>query len=405
MPLGRVQNKAPVEQKILSITAGGGGIYIYTSLAESFRQLRDVNAKIKHVILFSDAKDAEEKNAGDMGDGTRVGGSSLDLVTAMLANHITTSVVALGFEQDKDTAFLKQLAERGNGRFYITNDAMNLPRIFSTETMKVAQSSLIEEPFLAVPVMEAGPVKGIDWQQSPLLLGYNSTKPKPTADVLLATERGEPLFATWRYGLGQAAAFTSDAKNRWASEWLGWNGFGKFWTQVVRSLMRRSDQVDFQVTTSERGDRLHLTVEAATIDGLFRNELPITVAARVEETGKTVTKETDQTAPGEYEVDFDLPEQGTMMFSVSSSDLPESDYVFGYTRSYPREFLIADTNVAFLKAVAAKGKGKFNPTTEEIFLRPGTESLRRADLTNWFLVAALLLFPPDIWLRRRAWTG
>jgi Ca-activated chloride channel family protein len=339
-----------------------------------------------------------------MGDGTRVGGSSLDLVTAMLANHITTSVVALGFEQDKDTAFLKQLAERGNGRFYMTNDAMNLPRIFSTETMKVAQSSLIEEPFLAVPFIETGAVAGLGWQQSPLLLGYNSTKPKATADVLLVTERGEPLYATWRYGLGQAAAFTSDAKSRWASEWLGWEGFGKFWTQVVRSLMRRSEQSDFQVTTSERGDRLHLTIEAATMSGIFRNELPVTITARSGETGKTVTKQADQTAPGAYEVDFDLPEQGTMMFSVSSSDVPESDYVFGYTRSYPREFLITETNEGLLKEIAAKGNGKFNPSTGEIFSRPRTSSIRRTDLTDWFLIAALVLFPLDIWLRRRAWT-
>ncbi len=43
------------------------------------------------------------------------------------------------------------LAERGNGRFYLTDDATTLPQIFSTETMKVAQSSLVEEPFNPVP--------------------------------------------------------------------------------------------------------------------------------------------------------------------------------------------------------------------------------------------------------------
>jgi Ca-activated chloride channel family protein len=405
VPLGRIQNKAPLEQKILSISAGGGGIYVYTSLAEAFRQLREVNARIKHVILFSDAKDAEEKNAGDMGDGTRVGGSSLDLATAMLANSITTSVVALGFEQDKDTAFLKQLAERGNGRFYLTNDAMNLPKIFSTETMKVAQSSLIEEPFVAVPVAGGGAIEGLDWQQAPLLLGYNSTRPKPTADILLATERGEPLYATWRYGLGQVAAFTSDAKSRWASEWLGWNGFGKFWTQVVRSLMRRSDQADFQVTATERGDNLHLIIEAATLTGLFRNQLPISVTARDGETGRTVTKEAEQSAPGTYEVNFELPERGTTMLSVSSSNLPESDYVFGYTRSYPKEFFSTETNEALLRAIATRGKGRYDPAFNEIFERSGIGSLRRVDLSSWFLVAALILFPLDIWFRRRAWTS
>jgi hypothetical protein len=150
VPLAQHATKSSEEQKILSITAGGGGIYIYTSLVEAFAQIRDVPARIKHIILFSDTADAEEKVAGEMGDGTRGGGSSLDLASAMLASKITTSVVGLGLETDKDTAFCRQLAERGNGRFYLTSDATTLPQIFSTETMKVAQSSLVEEPFLAM---------------------------------------------------------------------------------------------------------------------------------------------------------------------------------------------------------------------------------------------------------------
>lgn len=34
----------------------------------------------------------------------------------------------------------------------------------------------------------------IHWAQSPLLLGYNATKPKQTVEVLLATERDQPHF-------------------------------------------------------------------------------------------------------------------------------------------------------------------------------------------------------------------
>ena len=54
----------------------------------------------------------------------------------MLASRITVSVVALGTEQDKDTAFLRQLATQGGGRFYLTADAATLPRLFTIETMR-----------------------------------------------------------------------------------------------------------------------------------------------------------------------------------------------------------------------------------------------------------------------------
>ena len=79
-------------------------------------------------------------------------------------------------------------------------------------------------------------LREIDMESAPFLLGYVMTRPKPTSEVILATEKGDPLLAWWRYGLGMTAAFTSDAKSRWAAEWLTWPGYGKFWTQVVRQI-------------------------------------------------------------------------------------------------------------------------------------------------------------------------
>ncbi|MEQ1861822.1 MAG: VWA domain-containing protein [Chthoniobacteraceae bacterium] len=400
-PLAQHGNKDPIAQKIMSVTAGGGGIYIYTSMVEAFAQLRDMPARIKHLILFSDAADAEEKSAGEMGDGAPGSGTSLDLASAMLSSKITTSVVALGLETDRDTAFLRQLAERGNGRFYLTSDATTLPQIFSTETMKVAQSSLIEEPFQAVAARPSPILGGIDWAQSPLLLGYNATKPKPTADVLLATERGEPLLAVWRYGLGQSAAFTSDAKARWASEWLGWPGYGKFWAQVVRGVMRKSDRASFAIDTRETGDRLTLTIDAMKPDGSFRNQLPLTISA-LRPDGTSLALTPVQEAPGRYRAESELPEAGTTMFSVSSPDLPDGGATFGHTRSYPREFLDTTTNDELLRQLAASAGGAFDPLPADVWTAPAIAAVQRRELTDWFLIIALALIPVDIFLRRRA---
>ena len=400
--LARHGAKEPVAQKILSITAGGGGIYIYTSLAESFQALRDISARIKHVILFSDAADAEEKNAGEQQDGSKGSGTSLDLVTAMASAKITTSVVALGTEADKDTAFLRQLVERGQGRFYLTSDATTLPQIFSTETMKVAQSSLIEEPTLAMPVGKSPWIAGIDWSQSPLLLGYNATKAKPTADVLLATERGEPLLATWRFGLGQAAAFTSDAKARWAGEWLNWPGYGKFWPQVVRGLLRKSDAAAFEVSTREAGGLLELQIDAVTPEGAFRNRLPITVATR-DESGSAGQASAVQSAPGRYVASIPVPGEGTTVVSVNSPELPDGGIAFAHTQSYPREYLTSALNEPQLRSIAAQTGGRYDAKPGEVFARSDRQLPRRRDLGDYFLIAALCLLPVDIFLRRRTW--
>ncbi len=174
--------------------------------------------------------------------------------------------------------------------------------------MKVAQSSLVEEPFVPVPAAPSPLAAGIDWKTCPPLLGYNSTKPKPTADIALATELGEPLLATWRYGLGQTAAFTSDAAARWAGEWLTWDGYGKFWAQVVRGLLRKSEQAAFQVRQTELGDgsRLRLDIDALTPEGGFRDRLPIDVTALDAGSGQTRTARAEQTGPGSYRAEFDL---------------------------------------------------------------------------------------------------
>jgi uncharacterized membrane protein len=400
-PLAQHGAKEPVAQKIMTVTAGGGGIYIYTSLVEAFAQIRDVPARIKHVIVFSDAADAEEKSGGEMGDGAKSGGSALDLASAMLSAKVTTSVVALGLETDRDTSFLRQLAERGNGRFYLTSDATTLPQIFSTETMKVAQSSLIEEPFQPVAVRSHPILGGIDWSQAPLLLGYNSTKPKPTADVLLVTERGEPLLATWRYGLGQAAAFTSDAKARWAAEWMAWPGYGKFWAQVVRGIMRKTDRANFAVTTHERSDDLEIRIDAIKPDGSFRNQLPITINA-LQADGASHSAQAQQDAPGSYFAAMPVSPEGTTIFSINSPDLPDAGTTFGHTRSYPREFLHTETNEPLLRRLAELGSGAFDPKPAAIWTPARNATPQRRDLTDYFLIAALALIPLDIWLRRRA---
>src|SRR5690606_14136051 len=117
----------------------------------------------KHIILFSDAADAEEKTSTARSGGPTAGGSALDLANALLAGNITLSVVALGNEQDRDTTFLRQLAAQGGGRFYLTADAASLPRLFTLETMRAAESSLREEPFLAQPSGRHPALEGVAW--------------------------------------------------------------------------------------------------------------------------------------------------------------------------------------------------------------------------------------------------
>src|SRR5207247_440409 len=75
-----------------------------------------------------------------------------------------------------------------------------------------SKASLVEQPFkpqLTAAAHEA--MQDIDWKAVPPLGGYVATTLKQTAELVLMSHQEDPVLATWRYGLGRAAAFTSDA--------------------------------------------------------------------------------------------------------------------------------------------------------------------------------------------------
>ena len=113
-------------------------------------------------------------------------------------------------------------------------------------------------------------------------IGYIVTTPKPTATVSLITERADPLLASWRFGLGKAAAFTSGAKAKWAADWVRWPGYGQFWAQVVRDVMRTSRNRGVEATIAVKGDQGRIQIDTADGTGNFLNGL---TAGPTRETG------------------------------------------------------------------------------------------------------------------------
>src|SRR5262249_3602838 len=257
--LQRAANRTRILTQIASIQAGGG-TNILPALRLAYEELDPIAAKVKHVILLTDGQASYDGIAA--------------LVDEMVEHRITVSAVGVGGEADK--TLLTMIAERGGGRFYHTMDASNVPKIFTKETTQVARSALVEEAMGVRVVKPVELLDGVGIESAPPLRGYVSTKEKPMSEEILATDRGEPLLARWRVGLGQAVAFTSDVKNRWAADWLRWPGYQKFWAQLVRSTMRHRIEESFALTTDVVGDRAHVSLDAATRADRFATDLDCT---------------------------------------------------------------------------------------------------------------------------------
>lgn len=394
LPLQPVSDRAGASRLIQSINAGGGGIYIFTALTAAYRELSAADARIKHLIIFSDAADAEEQTAPP---GAGIMATALDLASAMRAARMTVSVVALGAETDQDTAFLRTLAASGGGRFYLTSDATTLPRIFAEETLRATQSSLVEEPFLAVVGLSDTAIAGIDWDSAPDLFGYNAVQARPLAEPILLTEAGTPLMASWRFGLGRVTAFTSDINGRWSFDWLGWPGFGQWFVQTLRSLVPPGDPAGISISSALEGETLVVKIEARNPDGSFRPGLLPEVSLTDGRRPVSATA-ADPVGAGQYEAVFKLPAYDSGLISVTVGDEP---VLASWSRPPTSEAWVLRNPDDFFAAAVERGGGAMDPEPEAVFRPSGLAVATTTPLVPWLLLLAILLWPVDIWIRRR----
>ncbi len=385
-------NRAGVIASIETVQAGGG-TNIYPALVEAQSALSRTHAAFKHAVLLT--------------DGHSQPGDFADIVDQMANEAITVSTVAVG--EGADVNLLQDIARWGRGRYYFTADPHDIPQIFTKETMTASKSSLVEEPFLPQVFHQEQTIGGIDWDQAPFLFGYVVTTPKATADVSLVTERGDPLLASWRFGLGKTVAFMSDAKSRWAADWLGWPGYGTFWAQVVRDVMRTTQHGGNETTVTAHGDSGQLVVDSIDEHGNFLNGLD-TVAQLIDPHLAMESLALQQTAPGRYEASFPMKDTGSYLFKIRQT-LPETDasvevevhadYTRGMTISYKPEYRRLTTDDSFLRELAVLTGGQLDPEISEILAVTKDDAVPlRKRLWPWLLLAALLLFVIDVALRR-----
>ena len=400
--MSRIADRREIEKQVLSLPPGGGGIYCATALSTGLDQMEKAEAQMRHIILFADSSDAEEHEGMEA------------LISRAGGEGITLSIVAIGTERDKDADWLRQMAELGGGRFYITDDALELPRIFSEETVAAARSVVVEEEFAPKLVRPGQMLEGADWDKAPSLLGYIATVAKDTAEVHLEALGGDPLLAKWHYGLGRSLAFTSDAKPRWAKNWLAWPGYRALWPQAVRWMVRRADASAFSVATSLSGGTAHLSVDAVASTGRFRDFLKLR-AFVAGPGGLSAEFPLRQSGPGRYEADIPAGDTGSWFVTIAEEEggawAPRSGV--SILIPYPAEYRTSAPNTVLLKQIAELTGGRSVPLGPIAELFQHTAAPARIPRELWRLligIALAALFAdvlarrlgiPDSWRRRK----
>jgi uncharacterized membrane protein len=377
-------DKGFVLDRVASIEAGGG-TNMHPAMEEAFEALQRTQAKLKHVIILTDGISAP----GDF-EGT---------AASMNTAKITVSTVGVG--NDADQGLLEEIARIGGGRYYFTDDPLSIPQIFAKETVAASKSAINEQPFMPQVHRPTQALQDIDFNASPFLLGYVVTRPKPTSEVILVTEAGDPLLSWWRYGLGMSVAFTSDAKARWAAEWLSWPSYGKFWAQVVRHTMRKSEAKGVVMQVDQKGGKATVSLDAIAPSGKFLNNAQTELTV-IDPALGTKKVEMTQTAPGRYSAEFDTPMQGSYFLDFTQKYDGKVLYhqSRGLAVGYPDELRLKPTNVEQLASIARVTGGQFDPKPESIFADSGRTARRALPLWPYLIAVAAVLFVADVALRR-----
>jgi uncharacterized membrane protein len=381
VPIRKAEDRALIKRLISGITPDGG-TQIAPALTEAYKKIVPVQATFKHIVLLTDGISEE--------------GDSIALAKEAALQKVTISTVGLG--QDVNRAYLEKVASFAKGKSYFLVDPAGLEQILLRDVMEHTGSTAIEKPLIPVITRQTEVLDGVGMESAPPLKGYVRFVSKPSADTVLSMEKKDPLYVRWQFGLGRAAIFASDAKARWAADWVGWKGFDRFWANVTRDLLPHAQPVEanlsFDSATGELIASYHLSrhiPEPARIPDIFV----------IGDEGFRRTVAVRKVGPGTYRGAIAI---GSRRGLFRVRPLEESR-VFPEIGYYREEEELSDygSNEAMLRQIARFTGGRFNPAPAQVFDAGGRTMPATVNLWPGLLGLAILLTLAE--LINRKWKG
>jgi len=370
-----------------------------TTMQMGLTALQASDAMTKHMIVISD---------GDPSPPTP------QLVSAFVAAKISISTVAVNPHSPQDTGGMKAIAAATGGRFYFPSNPAQLPSIFIKEA-KTLKRSMIQNVTFTPQVEVPSPVlKGIQALRE--LHGYVLTTPKPRALMILKgpdTDQPDPVLATWRYGVGQAAAWTSDLSSNWAADWVQWDRYQPFVSQLVGDISRTAEEGQLRARIIAEGGKATILADDADPGGAF---LEVEAAVRGPQ-GRAETVRLRQVAPQRYEGNFSLWGEGHyQIVGVGAGEGRSERFVAGHVEAYSPEYLRFRADPITLNRIAADTGGRVltgEETGLDVFVKERIPKASSRPIADLFLLILAVLIPLDVAVRRvqldwaliRSWAG
>lgn len=370
-----------IHEEILSIPASGG-TNIYPGMKLAYESLKGLDAKLKHIILMT--------------DGQSMPGDYYGMLENIGKEGITLSTVAVG--EDADQSLLENLADQGNGRYYYTDEFVDIPKIFTKETYMATQTYIQNRTFHPVITGNSPMISGFA-EGFPLLHGYIASLPKNSATTALSSDSKDPILSEWQYGLGRVVAWTSDIRGIWTEDWLNWSQAEDFWLSVISRLLPFDDESQGIIETELNGDQGRIKV---TLGDKLKEDLD-SEAIVIDPKGDEKKVDLKITQPGKYEGNFDVSEPG--VYIINTRHAKDGKIVntseTGFAMSYSSEYDLRESGSKYLlERIVNQTGGKIIENPEDVFKDELKPVWSQTEIWAWLLSLSLLLLVLDIAIRR-----
>lgn len=384
VPIQPVGDGSMLYQKLRTLEAVGGTDFYYP-LIDALATLEPVEARVKHILLFSDGK-------------TVTGHRDFPGLFRRLQgqDEITLSAIAIGTAPN--LPLLSTLVSAGHGELFVVSDFASLPQISVEVTQRLARNRFITGDLSVSGLLAGGKLAGL-----PPLSGYVLTYPKPTAEVLLWAGE-DPIIARWRIGMGQVAVLNTDLAGVWSEEWLAWDRAALLLDTILAAVEPASPLSRSLRPMVEVGEgMICILVDARDEDGNFANFLDL--EASLIKVGAIDTKIAheiqmmEQIGAGLYRASFPVQRAGGYALRIVDQRRGEK-ITLPVHIPYPAEYRRTGVDEEALRTIARTTGGRF--LYDEILpaSAPGGEDLTYVNAHTHLLLAALALFLAELVVRK-----
>jgi uncharacterized membrane protein len=357
-----------------------------TTMRMGLEGLKASDAAVKHMIIISDGDPAPPPP---------------ELLEELKAAKVSVSTVAVFPHGGHDESVMHLIAGATGGRYYLPRDPDLLPSIFVKEAKTLQRNMIRNLVFTPTAELTSPVLKGID--QLPELRAYVLTTPKARSLTILEgpdVEGPDPVLATWRYGIGKTAAFTSDLSPGWAPAWMEWQRLRSFVLQLVIDISRAAHQSHLRIRCHASGGTGIIEVEDHHPQANF-----LEIQARVDgPRGQSEAVMLRQTGPGRYAGEVALWGKGRyQVTAVAVGEGRDEQALAGLAVPYSPEHLRFRSEPRVLAKIAEASGGRMldgSETGEKLFEVAREPATRSRPVTDLLLLVICCLIPIDVGVRR-----